>query len=172
MRTYADRAELVAAIQTAYQTFISEFENVPEALKDLRLEEVDKTPAEMLAYQLGWLDLLLSWEEDEKAGKNVQTPTADYKWNNLGGLYRSFYKRYEAATLQEMTTELTALVEKVCAWVSLLSERELMEPGQKNWATTKAMWPVVKWVHINTVAPFTNFRPKIRKWKKLAPATQ
>ncbi|STY43324.1 Uncharacterized conserved protein [Listeria grayi] len=131
MRTYADRAELVAAIQTAYQTFISEFENVPEALKDLRLEEVDKTPAEMLAYQLGWLDLLLSWEEDEKAGKNVQTPTADYKWNNLGGLYRSFYKRYEAATLQEMTTELTALVEKVCAWVSLLSERELMEPGQK-----------------------------------------
>ncbi|MER2002308.1 MAG: ClbS/DfsB family four-helix bundle protein, partial [Carnobacterium inhibens] len=23
-----------------------------------------------------------------------------------------------------------------------------------------------KWIHINTVAPFTNFRTKIRKWKK------
>ncbi|KWZ73162.1 hypothetical protein HMPREF3198_01521 [Winkia neuii] len=29
-------------------------------------------------------------------------------------------------------------------------------------------WPVWKWVHINTVAPFTTFRTKIRKWKKLA----
>ncbi|MFZ3195383.1 MAG: ClbS/DfsB family four-helix bundle protein, partial [Bacillus mycoides] len=38
---------------------------------------------------------------------------------------------------------------------------------QRKWATTKAMWPVWKWVHINTVAPFMNFRTKIRKWKKI-----
>ncbi|AQP77350.1 hypothetical protein B0X25_10755 [Listeria monocytogenes] len=24
-----------------------------------------------------------------------------------------------------------------------------------------------KWIHINSVAPFTNFRTKIRKWKKI-----
>ncbi|MCB6437728.1 ClbS/DfsB family four-helix bundle protein, partial [Erysipelatoclostridium ramosum] len=31
---------------------------------------------------------------------------------------------------------------------------------------------VYKWIHINTVAPFTNFRGKIRKWKRLVPEEQ
>lgn len=26
---------------------------------------------------------------------------------------------------------------------------------------------MVKWIHINSVAPFKTFRSKIRKWKKL-----
>lgn len=31
-------------------------------------------------------------------------------------------------------------------------------------------WPIWKWVHINTVAPFKTFRRKICKWKKLRAA--
>lgn len=34
-------------------------------------------------------------------------------------------------------------------------------------ASTPSNWPVWKWVHINTVAPFKSFRSKIRKWKRL-----
>lgn len=49
-----------------------------------------------------------------------------------------------------------------------LTESELFESGQRAWASsTPSAWPVWKWVHINTVAPFTTFRTKIRKWKKL-----
>ena len=33
--------------------FMDEFENIPEDLKDKRFEEVDRTPTENLAYQIG-----------------------------------------------------------------------------------------------------------------------
>ncbi len=45
---------------------IAEFDNIPEGLKDKRVDEVDRTPAENLAYQIGWTTLVLKWEEDEK----------------------------------------------------------------------------------------------------------
>lgn len=167
MKNYVDKEELLTAIQTSYQRFRSEFDIIPDKCKNIRIKEIDKTPMEMLSYQLGWLHLLLNWDEAERRGEIVQTPTAEYKWNNLGGLYQSFYKKYAELSIQTAILELNGLVEEVSAWAESLTDKELMEPGQRKWATTKAMWPVVKWVHINTVEPFTNFRPKIRKWKKI-----
>nr|WP_255444866.1 ClbS/DfsB family four-helix bundle protein [Bacillus sp. TE8-1] len=92
--------------------------------------------------------------------------TPDYKWNNLGGLYQSFYEQYGRLTLKQQEEELTKLVQMLVDWINDLSEVELFQPEQRKWVTTKAKWPIWKWVHINTVAPFTNFRTKIRKWKK------
>jgi len=40
---------------------------------------------------------------------------------------------------------------------------------QQEWAdesTKTAIWEVAKFIHINTVAPFSSFRTQIRKWKK------
>ena len=54
MRTYNNKEELKAEINKAFEKYISEFDDIPEALKDKRVEEVDRTPAENLAYQVGW----------------------------------------------------------------------------------------------------------------------
>lgn len=46
-----------------------------------------------------------------------------------------------------------------------------VEPHGRRWAdnaTKTAVWPVYKFIHVNTVAPFGTFRTKIRKWKKAA----
>ncbi len=83
MKEYTSKAELTNAIKTSYKKYIDEFENISEDLKDKRFEEVDRTPAENLAYQVGWITLLLKWEKDEKAGLEVHTPTENFKWNNL-----------------------------------------------------------------------------------------
>lgn len=167
MREYSGKKELVDTIQKKYQKYISEFATIPENLKEKRVEDVDKTPSENLSYQLGWINLLLQWEKDEQQGKNVKTPAKGYKWNNLGGLYQSFYNQYGSFSLKEQEILLTKSVMELCEWINSLSDKELFEPEQRKWATTKAKWPLWKWIHINTVAPFTNFRIKIRKWKKL-----
>lgn len=65
MRTYNNKEELKAEINKAFEKYISEFDDIPEALKDKRVEEVDRTPAENLAYQVGWTTLVLKWETDE-----------------------------------------------------------------------------------------------------------
>jgi len=168
MKMYTDHQSLIDEIKNSFKKYDAEFETIPESKKDFRIDEVDKTPSENISYQLGWLTLLLEWEASEKNGITVITPTPEYKWNNLGRLYQDFYKTYGIYTLSEQRDMLRALVDKICRWIETLSEDELFQPQMRKWATTKAMWPIYKWVHINTVAPFTNFRTKIRKWKKLA----
>ena len=170
MRQYQTKAELIQTIQDTFQKYITEFEEIPEEWRHRHHDEVDKSPSENLSYQLGWLHLLLDWEAQEKNGVAVQTPAAGYKWNQLGALYEQFYQRYGQLSLKEQQQQLTQLVEELCQWISTLSDTELFEPGQRKWATTKAQWPLYKWIHINSVAPFTNFRTKIRKWKRLVMA--
>lgn len=172
MRTYVNKQELIAEIKKRYDMYDEEFEQIPEALKNERIEEVDKTPSENLSYQLGWVNLILQWEKDEQAGKTVEMPAPGYKWNKLGGLYQSFYEEYGKYSIAEQREMLREAVGEICTWLATLSEQELFEPGQRDYATTKAMWPLYKWVHINTVAPFTNFRTKIRKWKKLSKSNE
>ena len=75
LRTYKDKEELKAEISKGFEKYIAEFDSIPEALKDIRVAEVDRTPAENLAYQIGWTTLLLKWENDEKRGVEVKTPS-------------------------------------------------------------------------------------------------
>ena len=61
MRTYENKDELKNEINKSFAKYISEFDIIPESLKDKRVEEVDRTPAENLAYQVGWTTLVLKW---------------------------------------------------------------------------------------------------------------
>lgn len=168
MQEYVDTAALISEIKKTASLFIAEFDGISEADKSLRLEEVDRTPQELIAYQLGWMNLLLNWDRDELDGKEVITPSPGYKWNQLGGLYQSFYEQYQEQSLAQLTALFVSTVDRLTQWVNDLSTEELFHPGGRKWAaSTPSNWPIWKWVHINTVAPFKSFRSKIRKWKKL-----
>lgn len=123
--------------------------------------------AEILAYQLGWLNLVMKWDRDEKAGETVITPSPDYKWNQLGGLYQSFYHTYATYSLDELRSLFKETEQQWQNWIDSLSDEELFTQGVRNWTGKNPRWPMVKWIHINSVAPFKTFRSKIRKWKKL-----
>lgn len=170
MRSYHDKAELKAEIKKTYAKYIAEFTAIPEALKDERCDAVDRTPAENLAYQVGWTTLLLQWEADERQGKTVKTPTENYKWNQLGELYQYFSVTYAPLSLAELKERLDQNIQAIYQMLDELSEAEVFEPHMRKWAdnsTKTAVWEVYKFIHVNTVAPFTTFRTKIRKWKRL-----
>ena len=160
LRVYKSKEELKAEINKTFEKYISEFDSIPEALKDKRVDEVDRTPAENLAYQVGWTTLVLKWEEDERKGLQAKTPSDEFKWNQLGELYQWF-----------TDTELNENVKSICAMIDSLSADELFKPHMRKWAddaTKAAVWEVYRFIHVNTVAPFGTFRTKIRKWKKTA----
>lgn len=171
MREYKNKEELKSEINKSFGKYISEFENIPEAVKDKRVTEVDRTPAENLAYQVGWTTLVLKWEEDERMGLQVKTPSDKFKWNQLGELYQWFTDTYSHLSLQELKIKLNENINSIYAMIDSLSEEELFKPHMRKWAdeaTKTAVWEVYKFIHVNTVAPFGTFRTKIRKWKKLA----
>ena len=66
MRTYENKDELKNEINKSFAKYISEFNDIPEHLKDKRIDEIDRTPAENLAYQVGWTTLVIKWESDER----------------------------------------------------------------------------------------------------------
>lgn len=168
MREYKNKEELKSEINKSFGKYISEFENIPEAMKDKRVTEVDRTPAENLAYQVGWTTLVLKWEEDERMGLQVKTPSDKFKWNQLGELYQWFTDTYSHLSLQELKIKLNENINSIYAMIDSLSEEELFKPHMRKWAdeaTKTAVWEVYKFIHVNTVAPFGT---KIRKWKKLA----
>ena len=170
MKSYKSKEELKNEIKKAFEKYISEFDNIPEELKDKRAEEVDRTPAENLAYQVGWTTLLLKWEEDERKGLEVKTPSDNFKWNQLGELYEWFTDTYAHKSLNELKEELTKNVEDICFMIDELTDEELFKPHMRKWAdgaTKTATWEVYKFIHVNTVAPFGTFRTKIRKWKRI-----
>lgn len=164
---YKNKEELLEAIEQKYQLFVTEFEGIPEQDKDLLLEGVDKTPAQMLAYQIGWLPLVMSWDKTELSGKVPEMPAPGYKWNRLGELYADFYRNCEGLTLQELRERFAKEKDIFLRWVTNLTEQELFVQGARRWTGDKLNWPMARWIHINSAAPFQTFRAKIRKWKRI-----
>ena len=95
MRTYVSKDELKNEINKSFAKYISEFNDIPESLKDERIDEVDRTPAENLAYQVGWTALILKWEADERKGLQVKTPSDNFKWNQLGAVSYTHLRAHE-----------------------------------------------------------------------------
>lgn len=170
MKIYKDKEELKSEINKSFEKYISEFDIIPESLKDKRVPEVDRTPAENLAYQLGWTTLVLKWEKDEQNGFEVKTPSDMFKWNQLGELYQWFTDTYAHLSIEELKKRLKENIISIYTMIDTLSEEELFQPHMRKWAdeaTKTATWEVYKFIHVNTVAPFGTFRTKIRKWKKI-----
>ena len=168
MQGYSSKKELVDEINKRAVLFINEFIEITDENKDTLVEGVDRSPAQMIAYQLGWMNLIFLWEEKNKNDETVITPSENYKWNNLGGLYQSFYKKYENYSIKKLITEFNITVKKITDLIEIYTEKELFEQNQRQWvSSTPSNWPIWKWIHTNTVAPFKTFRTKIRKWKKL-----
>ena len=124
MRTYKDKKELKSEINKSFEKYISEFDIIPEALKDKRVDEVDRTPAENLAYQVGWTTLVLKWEEDERNGLQVKTPSDEFRWNRLGELYQWFTDTYACLSLAELKEKLQDNINSIYAMIDSLSEKD------------------------------------------------
>jgi len=83
MKDYKNKQDLIDEINKAYSAFIIEFNEIDESKINKRIKSVDKTPYEMLAYQIGWLELLMGWEKNELVGKEVIMPAPGIKWNKI-----------------------------------------------------------------------------------------
>ena len=141
MRTYENKDELKNEINKSFAKYISEFNDIPELLKDKRVDEVDRTPAENLAYQVGWTTLILKWEADERKGLQVKTPSDNFKWNQLGELYQWFTDTYAHLSLQELKDLLNENVDSIYAMIDSLSEEELFKPHMRKWADSPLTIP-------------------------------
>lgn len=158
------KQELLGKLYEAYEKLDAEFAGL--TAKSARLKELEGkiSACDVVAYQIGWGRLLCEWDKSEKRGVPPEMPAKGYKWNELGKLAASFYNEHKASSLSQLRKTFKATVDNIAAMIDEMTEREIFQRGHRDWAGEK--WPVVKWIQVNTIAPYTSARTKVRRWKK------
>ena len=152
MRTYENKDELKNEINKSFAKYILEFNDIPESLKDKRVDEVDRTPAENLAYQVGWTTLVLKWEADERKGLHVKTPSDDFKWNQLGELYQWFTDTYAYLSLQELKDMLNDNINSIYPIIGELRKKEVLN----EWRTVENVATYTPLANANVMITINN----------------
>lgn len=77
---YSNKLELIEAIRNNADLFIKEYSNINESSINVVDGKIEYTPFQMLSFCIGWMDLVLAWENEEQ--KDIQkTPLAtEWKW--------------------------------------------------------------------------------------------
>ena len=73
----------------------------------------------------------MKWEEDEKHGIEVKTPSEMFKWNQLGDLYQWFTDTYSHLSLAELQDKLKENIASIHTMIDSMSEQELFEAYEK-----------------------------------------
>jgi hypothetical protein len=159
-----NKTQLLKKLNDSYMKLDAEFEGLSRAASRKREIERDISACDILAYQIGWGQLLLGWEKSERNGDVPDMPSKGYKWNELGKLAESFYKSRKHAALDELRTEFRRTFGEIVSMIEKLPANDLFKPKQRKWTGEK--WSMVKWIQINTIAPYSSARTKLRRWKK------
>ncbi|MFC7706204.1 ClbS/DfsB family four-helix bundle protein [Plastorhodobacter daqingensis] len=165
MAVPASKTELLDAISKTFGELICDLERVPpELARTASLEGhaagTMMSPADLVAYLLGWNELVLRWLDRDDRGEVVEFPEVGFNWNQLGLLAQKFYEDYRNLAWQELLARLTAANLKLVDTISVRSNEELYgSPWYGKW--TKG-----RMIQFNTSSPYANARSRIRKWLK------
>ena len=91
--------ELRAGIDYSFDALMSELRAVPQsqvrrASLDGHAKDSLISASDLVAYLIGWNTLVLKWLDYSEAGRAIEFPETDYKWNQLGQLAQKFYAEY------------------------------------------------------------------------------
>lgn len=165
-----NKEELLKAIHLSFDRLVKDLDAVPlSAVHDRSLEGHAKgtqmSVADLVAYLVGWNELVLKWLDRDAAGEPVDFPETGFKWNELGRLAQKFYRDYEGIPFPQLIERLTEAKDRIVAAIETNSNEELYgRPWYGKW--TKG-----RMIQFNTSSPYDNARARLRKWLKAQAAS-
>ena len=159
------KAELLAAIETTYAKLIKELQTIPAPLTAApTLEGHSKgeqmSVRDLVAYLIGWNELVLKWHERSAAGELLELPEAGYGWNELGRLARKFYEDYASLSYAELLERLALAKLRIVRLIEDHSDHDLYGAP---WYRSYTMGRMIQF---NTSSPYANAQGRLRKWVK------
>ncbi|WP_186395583.1 ClbS/DfsB family four-helix bundle protein [Stappia sp. TSB10GB4] len=165
MAVPATKTELLAAITMTFERLIADLAKVqPNRARKVTMkghaEGTMMSPADLVAYLIGWNELVLKWLDRDDRGEPVDYPEAGFQWNQLGLLARKFYADYSAMEWHDLLARLEDAKAGLIATITARSDEELYGGA---WY---GKWTKGRMIQLNTSSAYTNARARIRTWQK------
>lgn len=160
-----NKNELILAIENSYSKLKTDLSDIPSELTNIKeldghAKGTEMSISDLVAYLIGWSELVLKWNRKKDNGQNVEFPETGFKWNELGKLAQKFYSDYENIDYKTLLTKLDKNVGKILDLIKADDNAGLYE---KPWYEK---WTKGKMIQLNTSSPYKNARSRVRKWKK------
>ena len=160
-----NKEELIFEIESNYLKLKTDLNSIPSNLtnsKDLEghAKDTKMSVCNLVAYLIGWGELVLKWNKKMENGDPVDFPETGYKWNQLGKLAQKFYCDYRDMEYSSLLEKLDSVVNQI---LELVKRKENSELYEKPWYDK---WTLGKMIQLNTSSPYKNARTRVRKWKK------
>lgn len=159
----SSRLELRDAIATEFARLDADLDRVPpasarESVLPGHVKGTTMSPADLVAYLVGWNEQVLTWQERRAAGLPDEFPAPGHSWGDLGSLAQQFYREHEDDSWEHLRARLTAAKDRILALVDARSDAELYGSP---WYRT---WTMGRMISLNTSSPYRNARARIRRW--------
>jgi hypothetical protein len=165
MAVPTNKDELLTAIDLTFDKLIIELHAVPlpvvaERCLEGHAKATQMSVADLVAYLVGWNELLLKWLDRTAAGEQVDFPETGFKWNELGRLAQKFYRDYADIPYPQLVERLEAVKGRIVSLIEALSNDDLYG---RPWY---GEWTMGRMIQFNTSSPYANARGRLRKWLK------
>lgn len=160
-----NKSELLEAIRGSYRKLAADLAGVPpqrsrEATLEGHAQGSLMSVCDLVAYLIGWNELVLKWCDGKARGQAVAFPEAGYRWNELGRLAQKFYADHADASFDDLLRKLAAVHARIIALVEQESDASLYGCAWYEKYTQGRM------IQLNTSSPYANARARLRRWKK------
>lgn len=160
----ANKEELLKAINDSYAKLEKELLGVPlehttEQSFEGHMKNTQMSLCNLVAYLIGWNELVLKWHKKKWAGETIDFPETGYKWNELGKLAQKFYADYAGYAYPELLAAFASAKERIVRLVEGYTNEELYG------AAWYEKWTMGRMIQFNTSSPYKNARTRVRKWK-------
>jgi len=160
-----NKQELSEAIRKSYDKLKQDLKRVPAHLSnqkelDGHAKDTVMSVADLIAYLLGWGELVIKWHKKKELNEQIDWPETGYKWNELGLLAQKFYQDYGHLDYPALLKNLDKTVDQLLNIIEITSDEDLYH---KPWYDK---WPQGRMIQLNTSSPYKNTRTRLRKWLK------
>ena len=157
------RAALLAAIERTFTQVNADLDRVPpESARELTLDgHVAGTlmsPADLVAYLVGWNEQVLTWHDRRDRGLPDEFPAPGIAWNDLGTLAQRYYAQYADESWEQLRARLHDAKHRIVELIERHSDDELYG------APWYGKWTMGRMISFNTSSPYANARRRIRAW--------
>ncbi len=161
-----NKSELLSTIEKTYSLLRSDILVIPDRYyQNVSMvghkKETLMSPENLVAYLIGWAELVIHWHHEWKEQKEVIFPHKNYKWTELGDLAQYFYMKYPSTS---KTAHIVQLDQSVQAIKQIIEEATNDELYAVLWYKNYTRGRMIQ---LNTSSPYKNARSRIRKWMKI-----